>query len=1288
MFNNSSNKSTETSISHNNNINKQLIQLYKESSNIYDLINNSNSNLFLLKYDELITIYQNNDYAQNNDEEKNNIYFLISKNWIENFFNFCRSKDPDNLPGKIDNSGLIINDNNALKLKNDANIYMNNNCSCQFILKDIWKKLQKIFGGGPEYKIWHYHNKYFNFIKEGAHVNLLFIPGKINKNNFILEYIYFDLHKTVKNLMIHLNTLLNSNKSKFGIKEKEILEENKHYRLWLLIAERPEALQNYISTQMNRKYSNSDKNNKNDYFFSIKDINETDTLSIYPLSDFEQNEIKDIFPNESTKYFDYKRYTKYKKKDAYSLPIFTIIIEKSPFKFKNNNLRYQMGTCKQCNWGEIVYFACKCNQLFFCCESCENNYKKQSGMHYKRCKIFLENHFDEENNIFQEKKNNKLAYPLIGLCNLGNTCYMNSALQCMRSIKELTRYFQNFFDKSKLNINNAIGTGSFLTMAYTNFLYNMNYCDKKCYSPKFFKYAIGLIDERYSDYDQQDTHEFMTFLIDSIHEDLNKVINKPIIKRKDSEINNSNSNNELEDLKSVIEWNNFLKRNQSIMVDLFYGQYKTTISCTNCNHKSINFSIYLSLQLPISKEFFIIKVFFGEEGINMNIIKLSLILRANNRKIFKVKTLIGKILGISPYQIEIVRYKKDQIKNVFEDDEEIPENISIIRAIKINLISIGKNNIYSENKIDYDNIKQKIIQNEKELINIFNNISDNNENDEKNKNLKKNKKDNSLMYENHFYEKFIIQHYCNSKDKENIIINKDNLIYLETAQPCLDLYFKIFSIYHLYFLKNYIGKTIYNSQELNKIFNVMFKDLIDKENISLDDCKGQVPFILELGDVANEQKFIPPMKNLNFKEFLEKNQNNESNNKDNKPNAKDENEDEFEINNLCDKEENNGDVLINEDAFPNTNNQQTKENNNSNVANNDSTKSKNDKNEKSILINISNGEKTKNSENKEMNSKCSIKTIKIIWNTRVLLKSESNNNYYLVNNQDYNTIELCSFFQKMYDNYFGKISIDKCFEEFTKEEEFDANNLWKCSKCHKNIPAKNKIEIYQTPKILIIQLKRFKSNEKIKTFVEFPLTNLDISRFVSHNKSKYDGLNKKYDLFAVANHYGELDYGHYDAYCLNYIDNHWYNFEDKDVHNIDKKYEKDTIVTKDAYVLFYKEQNNDLINWEKIYNKNFVEINDNNLRTYDEDFIYKRNKNIHKEEGIIDIFEELDNKVSYKENEKNKSDNNNKENENDEEKSENYDDISLGGFVYNPFKESYLRLKRHRSKNNIMFKNV
>ena len=57
-----------------------------------------------------------------------------------------------------------------------------------------------------------------------------------------------------------------------------------------------------------------------------------------------------------------------------------------------------------------------------------------------------------------------------------------------------------------------------------------------------------------------------------------------------------------EEEKSIIDWNNFLRRNQSVLIDLFYGQLKSSIICPLCKFKSINFNPFLSLELSINQE--------------------------------------------------------------------------------------------------------------------------------------------------------------------------------------------------------------------------------------------------------------------------------------------------------------------------------------------------------------------------------------------------------------------------------------------------------------------------------------------------------------------------------------------------------------------------------------------------------------------------------------------------------------------------------------------------------------
>ena len=64
-----------------------------------------------------------------------------------------------------------------------------------------------------------------------------------------------------------------------------------------------------------------------------------------------------------------------------------------------------------------------------------------------------------------------------------------------------------------------------------------------------------------------------------------------------------------------------------------------------------------------------------------------------------------------------------------------------------------------------------------------------------------------------------------------------------------------------------------------------------------------------------------------------------------------------------------------------------------------------------------------------------------------------------------------------------------------------------------------------------------------------------------------DGSNSLiYDLYAISNHFGSLNGGHYTAYCKNPLDKRWYEFDDSDVSKMDPS----NTCTKAAYVLFYR----------------------------------------------------------------------------------------------------------------------
>ena len=115
--------------------------------------------------------------------------------------------------------------------------------------------------------------------------------------------------------------------------------------------------------------------------------------------------------------------------------------------------------------------------------------------------------------------------------------------------------------------------------------------------PRNFKGAVGRFAPQFSGYQQQDSQELLTFLLDGLHEDLNRVRKKPYTEIKDS-------GGRPDEEVAAEAWEVYKKRNDSVILDLFHGLLKSTVVCPECPKVSVVFDpfCYLSLPLPVRKE--------------------------------------------------------------------------------------------------------------------------------------------------------------------------------------------------------------------------------------------------------------------------------------------------------------------------------------------------------------------------------------------------------------------------------------------------------------------------------------------------------------------------------------------------------------------------------------------------------------------------------------------------------------------------------------------------------------
>lgn len=187
-----------------------------------------------------------------------------------------------------------------------------------------------------------------------------------------------------------------------------------------------------------------------------------------------------------------------------------------------------------------------------------------------------------------------------GLKNMGNTCYMNCILQCLLGVPQLTAPFSDGTFVKYINFKSKLGYKGQFASVFANLVRAMTQNWGGCVAPIEVKNFAGeLRPDSFAGYDQQDCQEFLTFILDGLHEDLNSNGDKP----KEGELDPlAEEHREAMGIRiaSAIEWERYLKGDTSLVVDLFQGQYLSRLQCMTCKRTSTTYNAFSSLSLPIA----------------------------------------------------------------------------------------------------------------------------------------------------------------------------------------------------------------------------------------------------------------------------------------------------------------------------------------------------------------------------------------------------------------------------------------------------------------------------------------------------------------------------------------------------------------------------------------------------------------------------------------------------------------------------------------------------------------
>jgi len=698
----------------------------------------------------------------------------------------------------------------------------------------------------------------------------------------------------------------------------------------------------------------------------------------------------------------------------------------------------------------------------------------------------------------------------IGIKNLGNTCYMNSALQCLGHTRELLNYFISGEYKKDLIKQEDKDVESellyYFSTYFGDFIHELWSDSREAINPNNLRNTLIKIYPQFDNNFQQDAHEVLTLILDSLHQQLNRVKNDDDKITGDMELFFQLSQREnslmLSKHQSQYFWNSHKILNDSIITDLFFGQLISTIKCLNCFETYNTFEPFSSLGLSIPNEY---KIFLYFVPMKKNYRAIKIFLKINDNMQFK--SLIEKVKDVIEYKFKngvFYWVSNNKFIKLVDPDERCGDLLN--RTSFLFLIEVDCDNDQENSKINQD-FNNPIITDKDEFVHSYNdyfyiclnfNMFNTSSDSTKNKEIKIISYPRIFNYDNKLIleKKEISDVESFDEDKKIKKIFDPIISYIKNFIQSGEDFMKYLENEALFFTVKSVNIQRYNIESSKKSDTSTLNGINKSDTFSSKDSN----FLCLFCGKENPQEFLCNCIN------------------------------KWLFNNILDFDSVNISIA----------------------------------NLKYFLNNLMENQKLSEVVI-EVNINISVEILKFLD----LNRCKDNTQKYIPDNgiNFYNLLDYFTGDEKLTlsDNYYcntcKKIVIAYKKMQINKTPQILVVNLkrFRYETCNS---GKSRVSRRNNDNFLL-NSNNF-SGEKKENMIDFPINNLDLTKYNRNNIPVF------YELFAICNHQGKISSGHYTAICRHPTSYKWIEYDDKLV----KNYPETNLITSNAYLLFYRKKLN------------------------------------------------------------------------------------------------------------------